>query len=198
MQFGMEGPFSAGHDGPTQIQARADKGNVMALKIGKKRRPTQERSINQYLELFEGLSDTELTDIGKFFTIIDVKEGRDLGRRGTQCQYFGVVLKGQVVMSFHDTPVGFLTPGTFWGATALLDPGPDKRRRGSAHAIVDSRIAIASPSEFSGLLHACPLVAQRIQSVVDRRTEYVAREGQSDLDKTAEPLTYQVHIPVDA
>ena len=156
-------------------------------------------SINSGLELFEGLSQPEIRQVGGYFTVIDVEEGRDLGRRGTQCQYFGVLLRGQVAMSFHDAPAGILAPGCFWGAVALLAPDHDRRRRGTASALVASRVAVASPREFAGLLYSFPLLAQRIHAVANRRTEFIAAVDQADLDIKA-PIAlveYPVHIPLE-
>ena len=168
----------------------------MALRR-RQRRETEQPSINAELELFEGLTSRELVNIGKFFTTIDVKEGRSVGRRGTQCQHFAVILTGQVAMSFHHSPAGVLTPGCFWGAAPLLSTSLDRRRLVSASTLVDSRIAISNPSEFSGLLHACPLIAQRIRAVADRRVEYLARAEQAD-SEISELQLYQVHIPIDS
>ena len=157
-------------------------------------------SINSGLELFEGLSKPEIRQVGTYFTVIDVESGRDLGRRGSQCQYFGVVLRGQVDMSFHDTPAGLLPPGCFWGAVALLAPEGDRRRRGTASALVDTRIAVANPREFAGLMYSFPLIAQRIRAVASRRTKFVAAVDQADFDTKAPiaPVEYPVHIAVGA
>lgn len=158
--------------------------------------PDTGASINASLELFEGLSRPEITELGSYFTIITVKAGTDLGRAGTSCQQFSVVLSGQVGMSFEHAPVGFLDAGCFFGAVALLEPNMDHRRRGTAVAMVDTKLAIANPREFAGLLYTFPLVAERIHEVVERRRSFIAA-AERETATVSEDITYPVHVPSD-
>ena len=157
-----------------------------------------EHSINSSLELFEGLGRPEINRLGTYFTVLDVKAGRNLGRRGTLCQHFGVVLSGQVAMSFDDSPVGIIPAGCFFGAVALLNPNGDYRRRGAATALGASRLAIASPRDFAGLLYMFPLIAQRIYGVVDQRRAFVVGAGQETIETSelTRQREFPMHIPV--
>lgn len=168
-------------------------------RLGSVRRSPQavEQSINSSLELFEGLSPTEMQSVRGYFTVIDVENGRDLGRKGTVCQQFVVVLTGQVAMSFDETPAGILTPGCFFGALPLLDERMDLIRRATATALADSKLAIADPRQFSGLLYSFPALAERIRAVVAQRAIYVA-SVEKDTQIDHDTLDYPVHVLEDS
>lgn len=147
------------------------------------------------IELFAGLDDDEIARIGERFTVVRARTGFKLGRQGTLCQGFVVLIDGQIGVAADGLPIGVLSSGSFFGELPLLSEMGDQRHRTGTTVLTESMIAVADPREFSGLVRDHPVVAERLHAMADhRRTfiEKVTEEHARGVEVIDEP--YPVHV----
>ncbi len=139
-------------------------------------------------ELFAGLDAAELERIGQFLTVVDVPAGRSLGRQGALAREFVTVIDGQVGVTIDGVPNAVFDRGSHFGALPLLDNEVSPVHRASFSTMVPSRIAVAGPAEFRGMLRDFPTVAERIHAMTKIRRAYLNGLADARVDD---------HVPVE-
>lgn len=139
-------------------------------------------------ELFAGLDAAELERLGQYLTIVRVPAGRSLGRQGALAREFVTVIDGQVGVTIDGIPNAVFDSGSHFGALPLLEDEMSPTHRASFSTMVPSRIAVAGPAEFRGMLRDFPTVADRIHAMTKIRRAYLNGLADARVDD---------HVPVE-
>ena len=118
------------------------------------------------LDVFEGLSKKQLSEIASLTTEIEVPAGRVLCEQGQHGEELFVIIQGEVSIAIDGKEVATLGPGDFFGEMALIDGGV---RIASATAVTETGVLVLSRPEFRTLLSDVPEVAVVILEAVGKR-----------------------------
>ena len=124
-------------------------------------------------ELFAGLSRTQLRRAARFFTVVDVPAGSELGTQGAPVEQFVTILEGRVGVTIDGVPHAVLDDGSQFSGLSLLD---DERptERASFNVMAQSRVAVVDAAQFPAMLQELPIIAARIRAIADVRRAYLA------------------------
>ena len=117
--------------------------------------------------LLEGLTDDELADAATHFNEVHVRSGDDIVHADEHAATFFIVLDGAVTVKVDDEAVAELGPGDHFGEVALVT---GERRNATCKALGTSRLAKMMAWDFNELLEKNPVLAGRIQSAADSRS----------------------------
>jgi CRP-like cAMP-binding protein len=113
------------------------------------------------IELFRGLTRTQLDLVNKLSVTLDIPAGRTLCDTGNPgCEFF-VLLEGLTEVRTSTGAIARLHPGGWFGELALFDGGV---RRANVTTLTDAVLLVFGRREFTSLLAACPSVKARIES----------------------------------
>ena len=104
---------------------------------------------------------------------------------------------GQIGVAADGLPIGVLSTGSFFGELPLLSEMGDQRYRTDTTVLTDSRVAVADPREFSGLVRDHAVVAARLHAMADERRAFIEKvtdEHARGIEVTDEP--YPVHVDI--
>lgn len=118
------------------------------------------------LPLFEGLSDDDADKVASMFQETELLNGTGLTREGEFAYKFFVVLEGEVEVQRHFKHVATLGPGDFFGEMGILT---NQRRNARILAKSRCRLAWIMGWDFEAMTEEFPVIAERIQAVVDER-----------------------------
>ena len=118
--------------------------------------------------LFAGLSDDELAQCADKFEVDEVLAGSALTREGDFSYRFFVVLDGQVEVLRDFETLATLGPGECFGETGVADDSP---RNARVVATERSHVASMIGWDFRAVCDAIPVLGDRIQAIIDVRTE---------------------------
>ena len=108
--------------------------------------------------LFERCTRKELAALARMATLVDVKQGRVLAKKGTAGHEFIVVVDGVASATDCGEEIGQVGPGSFFGELALLDGGP---RTATVRAKTPMLVLVLHRSEFNELVdRAIPSVTR--------------------------------------
>lgn len=138
-------------------------------------RRTYASPLDPSLEPFAGMDRKALRRLSQHLSILGVPAGTSLGRQGEIADRFVIVLSGRVGVTIDGVPEAVLDEGSHFAAMPLLDHSTNALQRASFSTMVPSRLACASPEQFRTILAEFPLVAYRINQIVDARRAYLAR-----------------------
>ena len=123
--------------------------------------------------LFEGLPDEKLDAIAALFHETSMLRGSGLAREGEFAYKFFVVLDGEVLVQRDFKDVATLGPGDFFGEMGVMTGG---RRNARVVAQTPCQLAWMMGWDFERMTDEHPVVAARIQHVVDERMATVPKE----------------------
>jgi len=126
------------------------------------------------IELFEGLSQAQLTQVASWFDEIDVDTGYHLIRRDGFGYEFFVILEGEAETMDGDRHLSDLHAGDYFGEIALLDL---PRRSAAVRATSPMRLLVMSRLHFRSMIDTIPLVDERIRA---RAAERLANSAISE------------------
>jgi CRP/FNR family transcriptional regulator, cyclic AMP receptor protein len=118
------------------------------------------------ISLFRACSHSELRELARITTELEVPDGAVLCREGATGSDCFVIVEGEVTVTIGGDEICMLGPGGFFGEMALLDGGP---RVATVTAASDLRLLVLSRQEFSTLLTTVPSVARRMLAAVGAR-----------------------------
>jgi CRP-like cAMP-binding protein len=116
--------------------------------------------------MFAGLSTSQLRDISRLATRLDLPAGRQLTTQGAVGQEFLIVLDGDVEVVLDGVVVATPTAGQCYGEIALLDRRP---RTASVVATTDVIVDVIGRREFRELLKMQPPIAEQLQITMAER-----------------------------
>ena len=119
-----------------------------------------------HVPLFEGLTEKELGLVARLSTPVTVPAGQVLAEQGSAGAEFFVVLAGEVDVVRQGELIATRGPGSHLGEIALLAARP---RTATLVASTPLQTRVASQREFSSLLAAVPMVAERLQASMAER-----------------------------
>ncbi len=114
------------------------------------------------LDLFEGRTQHQLSQIDRISTQLSVAAGKLITRQGTRGKECFVIADGTVVVERDGEPVAEVGAGGIIGEIALID-GTHRERTATSRALTDCTVLIFSVQEFRDLVHEHPTVAARIE-----------------------------------
>jgi CRP-like cAMP-binding protein len=109
-------------------------------------------------ELFSGCTTDEINTIDRLGTEINLPAGTSVWREDHTEPQFVMVLDGHITLTRAGEHVATLTPGAWFGHTALLAGSPTEAISGVV-ATTPARVLAFSRREFAALLRAVPAVA---------------------------------------
>ena len=123
------------------------------------------------LPLFGSLSKRECREVARYADEMDLEEGTELVREGEFAYEFFLIEDGTAEVMRGGAHVADLGPGDFMGEMGLVQ---HQRRNASVVARSPMRCVVMSGQDFRTMERQLPDVAQRIQSVVDERSQPLA------------------------
>ena len=123
------------------------------------------------LSLFGSLSKRECRQIAQYADELELAEGTQLVREGEFAYEFFVIEDGTAEVMRAGEHVADLGPGDFMGEMGLV---AHVRRNASVVARSPMRCVVMSGQDFRTMERQLPDVAQRIQSVVEERSQALA------------------------
>ena len=123
------------------------------------------------LSLFGSLSNRECRQIAQYADELELAEGTQLVREGEFAYEFFVIEDGTAEVMRAGEHVADLGPGDFMGEMGLV---AHARRNASVVARSPMRCVVMSGQDFRTMERQLPDVAQRIQSVVEERSQALA------------------------
>jgi len=118
-------------------------------------------------ELFNGLTDEELTSCGDLFTETRVLMGEQLTQEEEFGYSFFIVLEGNVKVRVDGEEVAQLGPGDHFGEVSLVR---GERRNATVSAMETCRLAKMMTWDFRELMQNHPALASRIEAKADERS----------------------------
>jgi len=130
--------------------------------------------------LFAGVRRRRRLELAALADEIEVPAGTALTREGTPAQEFFVILDGEADVvtrrlspppgSHAPTKLATLGPGDFFGEIGLVN---GVERSATVAAVTPMRLLVVGPRDFGWLMHAFPLVAERIRAACVARSAHV-------------------------
>jgi CRP/FNR family transcriptional regulator, cyclic AMP receptor protein len=111
-------------------------------------------------------SPSELREISRLGTEIEVEAGSELTREGEPGSEFFLVVEGEADCSVRGKTAAVFGPDDFFGELALIDGGS---RTATVKALTRLRLTVLNRSEFSTLLRASPTIAIKMLRNLARR-----------------------------
>ncbi len=121
-----------------------------------------------HLDLFEGCSQHQLSQIDRISTQLSVAAGKLITRQGTRGKECFVIADGTVVVERDGEPVAEVGAGGIIGEIALID-GTHRERTATSRALTDCTVLVFSVQEFRELVHEHPTIAARIERTAVKR-----------------------------
>ena len=106
------------------------------------------------------------SDVVRWADEVDAPPGTEIIRQGQYAQEFFVIVEGQADVIKDGELVATLEPGQFFGEVGLLG---DSWRTASVVARTPMRLLVLAPREFTSLLRAAPVVAERVHDAARER-----------------------------
>jgi CRP-like cAMP-binding protein len=128
--------------------------------------PKRELEMLSRVPLFSACSQTELRQIARLGTELDVEAGRVLTDEGAPGREFFLVVEGKADCRVRGRSVAVFGPGDYFGELALLDGG---RRTATVKATTPMRLTVLSVPEFAGLVRSSPTISTKLLSHLARR-----------------------------
>ena len=128
------------------------------------------------LDLFSEASRSELSEIARQLTRLQVKAGRVLVREGGIGNEFMVMVSGMAEVTQDGQSIATIGRGALIGEMALQQPFGSGRRNATVTAVTDCEIYVGSAAEFRRILQVAPSVAAKVAEIVAARTPAVAPE----------------------
>jgi CRP-like cAMP-binding protein len=128
--------------------------------------PKTELELLGRVPLFSQCNLSELRDIARLGTQLDVPEGKELITEGGRGVEFFLIVDGEAECSVRGTTVAVLGPGDYFGELALLDGG---MRTATIRAASPMLVSVLHASEFSSLLRAAPSISLKLLANVASR-----------------------------
>jgi CRP-like cAMP-binding protein len=120
------------------------------------------------LDLFAGLSRSELDEVARLVDEVDVPAGKVLGREGTVAYEFFVIEEGTASVELEGTHVVDLGPDEWFGEIGLLATA---RRTATVTAKTPMKLAVIFGPNFRDLARRQPEIDGRIRAEIDERLE---------------------------
>jgi len=120
----------------------------------------------QSLELFAGLNADELALCAEPLMELNIVSGSSLAKQDDFAYKFFIVLEGEVDVHRDFKFVARMGPGEFFGERALIR---GEKRNARVTARTHCRLACMMAWEFTALTDKLPVVAERINAVIDER-----------------------------
>jgi CRP/FNR family cyclic AMP-dependent transcriptional regulator len=116
--------------------------------------------------LFAGLGKSELEQVGRWTTELDLPAGKVLGRQGSIAYEFFVIEDGVAEVRIDGEHVTDLGPGDFFGEIGLLERD---RRTATVTATTPIRVIVMLGSEFRAMEREMPRVAEQVREAIQQR-----------------------------
>jgi CRP-like cAMP-binding protein len=113
----------------------------------------------RHIDLFEGLSPTELGELARIFTRVDARPRQALEVQDTRVRWWNLIVSGHAVVERERTPLGLLGQGESWSEHSLLN---GQRSPISVVALSPVRVLSITSRQFDGLADSHPEVSRRI------------------------------------
>jgi len=123
------------------------------------------------VQLFEGLPTKQLRLVSQLSTQLELPAGTTLAHEGTPGLEFFMVLAGEDEVSRGQRLVATRGPGSHLGEIALLERC---LRTATLIAKTPVSVAVASRSEFTGMLQLIPEIAERLDASTTHRLAELA------------------------
>ena len=120
----------------------------------------------QSLDLFSGLSKSEVEQVARLVDEVDVDAGRVLGREGQIAYEFFVIEEGTASVEIDGRHVTDLGPDEWFGEIGLL---ATDRRTATVTAKTPMRLAVIFGPNFRSLTRHLPGLEQTIRAEIDER-----------------------------
>ena len=120
------------------------------------------------LSLFDGLSEKELTQIGKWADEVEVGEGKHLIEQGQFGYEFFVIEEGKAEVKRDDEVIANLGPGDFFGEIALTEAD---RRTASVTATEPIRTIVMTRRDFAEMQAEMPSICEQIHRAIKERRD---------------------------
>ena len=117
-------------------------------------------------QLFEGLTDKELTEVAMRTEDLDFPEGKVLCREGETGSEFYLIMEGEAEVTRHGESVTTLGSGDFFGEVALIDDVP---RIATVTATTPLRCFVLTRGRFLHVLDDLPEVERKVLRALARR-----------------------------
>ena len=124
--------------------------------------------------LFEGLSDQDYRHLEQWTDEISVPTDKHLVHQGAYPHEFMVIETGTAEVEHDGEHLADLGPGDFFGEMALLLNVP---RTATVKATSEITLVVMHERNFRAMEEEIPLVAKRIQSVLEERKVKAAEQG---------------------
>jgi CRP-like cAMP-binding protein len=124
----------------------------------------------QSLDLFSEASRSELVQIGRQLTMLDVPAGRVLVSEGALGNEFMILVEGSAEVRQGDRVIATLGRGDLVGEMALLaERGARRRRNATVTAVTDAVVYVGTPAELRRIIEVSPSVADKVRRTVESR-----------------------------
>jgi CRP-like cAMP-binding protein len=120
------------------------------------------------LDLFAGLSRSELDEVAQLVDEVDVPAGKVLGREGTIAYEFFVIEEGTAAVELDGAHVVDLGPDEWFGEIGLLTT---ERRTATVTAKTPMKLAVVFGPNFRDLTRRMPELGDRIRAEIDERLD---------------------------
>jgi CRP-like cAMP-binding protein len=121
------------------------------------------------LDLFSGVSRSELAVISQQLTRLKVRAGRVLVHEGGIGNEFMIMVSGMAEVTQGGRSIATIGRGDLVGEMALLQPVGSGRRNATVTAVTDAEIYAGSAAEFRQILDAAPSVATKVRQLSESR-----------------------------
>jgi CRP-like cAMP-binding protein len=118
------------------------------------------------IPLFSSVSESELEELATWFDVKTAGEGVRLLDEGASGYSFFVLVDGSATVASAGTEVATLSPGDFFGETAILGDG---RRNATVTTTSPSRLFTLFGTDFRQLQQTHPRIADRIETAMQER-----------------------------
>ena len=116
--------------------------------------------------LFSACTDKELDRLARHAEIVDFQAGEVLMTEGEAGHEFYVIIDGEVGVTSGGETLAKLSPGTYVGEQALLDPGP---RTATVTALRDTQTVLLSSREFYAAIDDVPGLSRKLLAGMAKR-----------------------------
>lgn len=118
------------------------------------------------VELFDGLSADQLSELAGWFDIRTVNAGVRIVSEGASGYSFFVLLEGGAEVAAGEEMVATCKPGDFFGEIAIIADG---RRTATVTTTSPARLLVMFGTEFRRLQHAHPAIAAQLEQAMRQR-----------------------------
>ena len=118
--------------------------------------------------LFEGLSNSELQQLGGWSDEVDIPAGKHLADQGDFAYEFFIIESGTADVIQNDQHIATLGPGDFFGEIGLVQSA---RRNATVVATSPMTLIIMARREFSAMKSNLPHIAEAITKKIEERLE---------------------------